>query len=37
MSEYVIFADSSCDVTPDLLEKWGVSFCSLGFTFDGSP
>lgn len=35
MNEYVIVTDSACDIKPDILEKWGVPFCSLTFRFDG--
>lgn len=35
MNEYVIFADSACDIKPEKLQEWGVSFCSLVFRFDG--
>ncbi len=34
MSDYVIFADSSCDILPDILEEWGVPFVSLSVKFD---
>lgn len=34
MDNYVIFADSSCDITPELLEQWEVPFVSLSFKFD---
>lgn len=34
MSQYVIFADSSCDISPELLAKWEVPFVSLSFKFD---
>ena len=34
MNRYVIFADSSCDIRPELLEKWEVPFCSLTVKFD---
>ncbi len=35
MSNYVIFTDSACDIKPELLNKWGVSFISLTFRFEG--
>ena len=35
MSEYVIFTDSCCDVTPELLEKWGVPYANMTFSFEG--
>lgn len=35
MRPYVIFADSACDIAPDVLSLWGVRFCPLTFTFQG--
>ena len=35
MSEYVIFTDSCCDVSPELLAQWGVPYANMTFTFDG--
>lgn len=35
MSNYVIYTDSGCDITPDLLAQWGVKHCDLRFLFDG--
>lgn len=35
MRDYVIFVDSACDCTSELLNNWGVSFCTLSLTFDG--
>ncbi len=35
MNQTVLFADSSCDLTPALLEKWGIRYADLTFTFDG--
>ena len=35
MNDYIIFADSCCDIKPELLRKWGVSFAYMTFTFDG--
>ena len=35
MSEYIIITDSACDIKPEILEKWGVPFCSLTFRFEG--
>ena len=32
---YVIYTDSSCDLTPDLLNEWGVKAVSLKFRFEG--
>ncbi len=34
MNKFVLFTDSACDIKPDILEKWGVKFCSLTFRFD---
>ena len=35
MSNYVIYTDSGCDISPALLEQWGVKFCELRFLFNG--
>lgn len=35
MNDYVIYTDSACDVSPELLKKWGVHYSSLTFRFDG--
>ena len=35
MRDYVIFTDSACDIKPELLAEWGVSYRSLTFRFDG--
>ena len=35
MSNYVIHTDSACDITLDVLAKWGVPCVSLTFRFDG--
>ena len=35
MRDYVIFTDSACDIKPELLSQWGVSYRSLTFRFDG--
>ena len=35
MQDYVIFTDSGCDVSPELLEQWGVPYVSMTFLFDG--
>ncbi len=32
MREYVIFTDSACDISPELLSEWGVRFAPLKFT-----
>ena len=36
MNEYVIFADTACDIKPELLAEWGVPYESLTFKFDDS-
>ena len=35
MREFVIYADSACDMSPEILAKWGVPYSSLTFRFDG--
>ena len=35
MNDYIIFTDSCCDVSPELLKEWGVHFANMTFTFDG--
>ena len=35
MKDFVIFADSACDISPEILKSWGIPFCSLTFRFDG--
>ena len=35
MRDYVIYTDSGCDVTPDILAEWGVRVKPLTFRFDG--
>ncbi len=35
MSNYVIYTDSGCDISPDILTQWGVKRCELRFLFDG--
>ena len=37
MSDYVIITDSSCDLSPELLEQWEVPFVSLSYKFDEDP
>lgn len=37
MRNYVIFADSACDISRDLLNDWGVKYCSLSLTFSDDP
>ena len=36
MNEYVIFTDSSCDISHETLVEWGVESLSLTFRFDDS-
>ena len=36
MNEYVIFTDSSCDISPEMLARWGVESLSLTFRFGDS-
>lgn len=35
MNEYIIFTDSCCDLSPDLLAKWGVPYANMTFSFEG--
>ena len=35
MIEYTIITDSSCDISPALLKKWGVEYINLTYRFDG--
>lgn len=34
MRDYVIFVDSACDISCDLLNEWGVKYCSLSLVFN---
>ena len=34
MSNYVIFADSGCDMTPETLKEWGINYASLIYRFE---
>lgn len=36
MSNYVIFADSACDISAEKMAEWGVKFCDLSFMFNDS-
>lgn len=36
MNDYVIFTDSACDISPELLKEWGVPYLNLTFRFEGS-
>lgn len=33
MRDFVIFADSACDISSELLNEWKVRFCTLSLTF----
>ncbi len=35
MKDFIIFADSACDISPEILASWGVQFRSLTFRFEG--
>ena len=35
MNDYVIFTDSCCDVSPEILTQWGVPYANMTFSFDG--
>lgn len=37
MRDYVIFVDSACDISCDLLNEWGVKYCSLSLAFSDDP
>lgn len=37
MRDYVIFSDSACDISLDLLNEWGVKYCSLSLVFNDDP
>ena len=34
MADYIIFTDSACDITPEILKEWGVPCRSLTFRFE---
>ena len=36
LSEYTVFTDSACDIDRETLDKWGVKYCGLLFTFNDS-
>ena len=36
MNNYVIFTDSSCDLSEKVIKDWGIYSASLSFRFDGS-
>jgi DegV family protein with EDD domain len=35
MNNYVIFTDSCCDISPETLAKWDVTYADMTFTFVG--
>jgi len=35
MSNYKIFTDSCCDISPETLARWGVAFADMTFSFEG--
>ena len=35
MNNYVIFTDSCCDISPETLAQWGVTYADMTFTFVG--
>lgn len=35
MRNYIICTDSGCDISPQLLDEWGIRCCPLKFRFDG--
>ena len=37
MSPYVILTDSSCDVAPETVKRWGVDYISLTLSFTDEP
>lgn len=34
MNNFVVYTDSGCDISPDLLARWGVGWSSLFFRFE---
>ncbi|MBQ8341101.1 MAG: DegV family protein [Clostridia bacterium] len=34
MSDYVIYTDSACDLSPSTLKQWGIGYSSMTFMFD---
>ncbi|MBR3422991.1 MAG: DegV family protein, partial [Clostridia bacterium] len=36
MNDYIIYADSACDIKPEILKEWGVEFLPLTFRFSDS-
>lgn len=35
MNDFVIFTDSGCDISPEILSVWGIPHKGLNFRFDG--
>ena len=35
MNDYIIFTDSCCDVSPEILAQWGVPYANMTFSFEG--
>ena len=35
INEYIIFTDSCCDISPEMLTQWGVPYANMTFSFDG--
>ena len=33
MSEYVLVTDSACDISPEMLEEWGVTLIRMPYLF----
>ena len=36
MNDYIIFTDSACDISPEMMKEWGVEYRCLTFTFNDS-
>ena len=36
MNNYIIYTDSACDISPEILKEWGCEYLSLTFKFEGS-
>ncbi len=36
MNDYIIYTDSACDLSKEILDSWGVKFAELTFKFSGS-
>ncbi len=37
MRDYIIFVDSACDISCDILNDWGVKYCTLSLAFSDDP